>query len=385
MTRLVWMALLAGLPVLLSACSLTTMSFHENANLQPVASVDEVETAATVSARQTAEVQVTQTVEAGDQMIARLAEQQDQDTESESWAGAQPDSGMPAIKYFECQPCTLEAGQEAILEWEVTDAITVTLDGEGVVSPGSAVVRPDQSTAYRLSAFNENGRSEKTLVVELPGIPVIHHFTCLPCEIYKGEVATLSWDLSGGTAVYLDGQGVPAPGTVQVAPDRTTSYRLEAVGEKGSVTRLVTISIKEGRDLDAVRDLLSGAGYRVLWAGFQAVGPENRAAAVVMQSVVPGNNSNPELLDQCFRGLKVLYDNFPNEMLSVGLYDGSRYVTFVTVSSKDVEALLRAETDSQVFWSQANWSAWDEWKGVWLVSRQDANGMQDYFSKDFLH
>jgi hypothetical protein len=194
----------------------------------------------------------------------------------------------------------------------------------------------------------------------------------------------LSWDLSGGTAVYLDGQGVPAPGSIQVAPDQTTTYRLEAVGERGSVERLVTVSIQEGRDPEAVEDMLTAAGYRVLWVGFQAVGSGDRAVAVVLQSAVPGDNSNQQLLDQYYRGLKVLYDNFPDEMLSVGLYDGSRYVTFVTVPSDSVESLLRAQIGAPAFWNHANWSVWDEWQGIWSTPGQGANQMPDFFTKDFL-
>ncbi len=60
------------------------------------------------------------------------------------------------------------------------------------------MVQPDQTTAYKLVAANENGRSEKTVTVEVRGLPVIHHFTCLPCQVRAGEAATLSWDLSGG-------------------------------------------------------------------------------------------------------------------------------------------------------------------------------------------
>ena len=206
--------------------------------------------------------------------------------------------------------------------------------------------------------------------------PSIHYFTCLPCEILKGETSTLSWDLSGATAAYLDGYGVTAPGSTVVAPDQTTTYRLEALGEGDSVERLVTITVKEGGDPEAVSQTLRRPGYDVRWVGFLPLAGGEDTISVIMTATADDLHSH-ELADQYFAAFKALYDNYPGGFLTVALYDGVRYMFFVTVESGRFEAFLRGEIDGYVFWRAANWNTWDDWTGRWL----DAPG--DFVSKSF--
>ncbi len=70
-------------------------------------------------------------------------------------------------------------------------------------------------------------------------------------------------------------------------------------------------------------------------------------------------------------------------MLSVGLYDGVRYTTFVTVKPATFEALLRGEVDGTMVWRAATWNAWDEWSGRWLPREGSRFPQQDFVSKDF--
>ncbi len=206
--------------------------------------------------------------------------------------GPTPTSVMPVISEFRCDPCVVEPGQAADLSWDVAGATTVTLDGRGVVAPGSMTVVPDQTTTYRLVALNGSGQSEKTITVEVRGLPVIHFFTCLPCEVFRGEASSLGWNLSGGTAAYLDGEGVTAPGSTMVAPDQTTTYRLVAVSDRGSVERLVTVTVKEGGDPEAVSNGLIQMGYQVRSIGYLPLAAGNSTISVVM-AAVPADEVRP--------------------------------------------------------------------------------------------
>ncbi len=291
---------------------------------------------------------------------------------------------MPLIDDFSCEPCVIDPGESATLRWDVTGAVWVTLDNRGVVAPGSSVVQPDQTTAYKLVAANENGRSEKTVTVEVRGLPVIHHFICLPCQVRAGEAATLSWDLSGGTAAYLDGQGVTAPGTTVVFPDKTTTYRLEAVGERGSVERLVTVAVVEGGDPDAVTRALTQLGYRVRSVSYHPLARGEQAITVVMAAACASTESCAQTLaEQYFWGLKSLYDGYPGERLSAAVYDGVRYTTFVVVESASMQAYLRGELDGRGLWQAGRWHVWDDWGGRWLSTNGLAYLQKDFVSKHF--
>jgi hypothetical protein len=272
------------------------------------------------------------------------------------------------------------------LHWDLSGATAAYLDGQGVTAPGSAVVYPDQTTTYRLVAIGDNGQSEETVTVEVRGLPTIHYFTCLPCEIAKGAQSTLSWDLNGATAAYLGGHGVPAPGNTVVAPDQTTTYRLEAVGELGSVERLVTVTVKEGGDPEAVSEALRDPGYDVRWVGFLPLAEpleEGRDTIGLIMAAVTDDLRSQEFADQYFEGLKALYNNYPGEVLTVGLYDGVRHILFVTAESGSFEAFLRGEMDGQVFWQAATWNVWDDWVGRWLEIDDLSFAHQDFLSKSF--
>ena len=129
------------------------------------------------------------------------------------------------------------------------ESVELGRDAQVTTSPAVEAIAtptPAPTPSLKPTSTAENDQIEKTVTVQVRGLPTIHYFTCLPCEIAKGEQSTLSWDLSGATAAYLDGHGVAAPGSTLVAPNQTTTYRLEAVGEEGSVERLVTVNVKEG-------------------------------------------------------------------------------------------------------------------------------------------
>jgi hypothetical protein len=276
----------------------------------------------------------------------------------------------------------VEPGAATTLHWALNGATAAYLDGEGVTAPGSTVVYPDQTTTYRLVAVGEGGRSEKTVTVEVSGLPTIHYFTCLPCDVPKGEQSTLSWDLGGATAAYLEGQGVTAPGSTIVAPDQTTTYRLVAVGEPGSVERLVTVTVNESGDPETVSKQLGWSGYDVRWVGYLPLAEGGDTVSVVMAAVTEDVHSQ-ELASQYFEGFRVLFDGFPGEIITVGLYDGGRYMLFATVESGDFEAFLRGEMDGSVLWQMVTWNVRDEWTSRWLEDKPLNHGYKDFVSKSF--
>ena len=80
--------------------------------------------------------------------------------------------------------------------------------------------------------------------------PTIHTFEANPPTIAAGESTTLSWEVSGATAVSID-QGIGAvalKGTRVVTPGTTTTYTLTASNAAGSTTATtqVVVSIPSG-------------------------------------------------------------------------------------------------------------------------------------------
>jgi hypothetical protein len=289
---------------------------------------------------------------------------------------------VPLISDFACEPCVVKPGGGTTLSWSLSGATAAYLDGQGVTAPGSTVVYPDQTTTYRLVAINDEGRSEQTVTVVVQGLPTIHYFTCLPCQVSEGEQSTLSWDLSGATAAYLDNQGVPAPGSTVVVPGQTTTYRLVAVSDAGSVERLVTVTVREGGDPGTVSEALRQSGYDVRWVGHLPFAGDGDTASAIMVASTDDFRAQ-EISDQYYSGLKELHENFPDRILTVGLYDDVRYIRFVTAEPTTFESFLRGELDGQVFWKAVLWNIWDDWANRWLEIGTLGFADQDFVSKSF--
>jgi len=74
---------------------------------------------------------------------------------------------------------------------------------------------------------------------------VINSFTASPETINPGQLATLSWDVSGATTVTIEPVvgDVDPSGTEQVSPYATTMFTLTATSEGGSTTSSVTVTV----------------------------------------------------------------------------------------------------------------------------------------------
>ena len=91
-----------------------------------------------------------------------------------------------------------------------------------------------------LCALSCGGGGEKITAT----VPVISSFTARPSTVTVGESTTLSWSVSGASAVSLDnGVGMVSGGSRTVSPGGSTTYTLTATSSAGSVTASVTVTV----------------------------------------------------------------------------------------------------------------------------------------------
>lgn len=83
-------------------------------------------------------------------------EEEDIDEDEEQ----EPES-TPVIHHFSADKSTIQAGESAVLSWDLSEATAAYLRygevEEGIISPGSKTVSPGQTTAYTLVAVNDEG------------------------------------------------------------------------------------------------------------------------------------------------------------------------------------------------------------------------------------
>lgn len=161
----------------------------------------------------------------------------------------------PKVVYFLADKTEIEAGETVTLTWYVLNAAKVEITGIEKVAEcewplmGKAEVQPERTTTYVLTATGAGGTTSATVTVnvkEKATPAVINFFTVSENEILEGESVTLSWDVSDAVTVTLNSSEVKAKGSMEVTPEVTTTYVLEAVGTDGKpVSKSVTVTVIE--------------------------------------------------------------------------------------------------------------------------------------------
>jgi serine/threonine protein kinase/TPR repeat protein len=192
----------------------------------------------------------------------------------------------PVVARFIADPQTVQSGGAANLNWQVTDASEVSIEGVGKVDPqGTVEVKPLVPTTYLLTAKGPGGtvmakaavqvaaaepppptkdpstkdpstKEPKTTVTKdtatratsttAKAQPKIAAFSAEPASLRRGERFQLSWTVEGASQVVIDhGVGqVPSTGTRSILADATTAYALTANGAGGSTRQLTTVTIQ---------------------------------------------------------------------------------------------------------------------------------------------
>ncbi len=173
---------------------------------------------------------------------------------------ASPDAVQ--IATFTASMMTIPAGGNVTLQWTTMNATSIGLSGmpmggaaTDVIAAGSnrlndeETVSPAQTTVYTLTAQGPMGPVNRSITVVVENLPVIVSFTAMPQAIELGGMSTLSWEVTGSTAiritdaagneVYSGNQGT---GTQVVTPTQSTTYTLSAGGGVTSTPVMVTVN-----------------------------------------------------------------------------------------------------------------------------------------------
>lgn len=168
------------------------------------------------------------------------------------------DSITPHITGFEASSYKVQAGKPVTLSWSVSNATHVSIDpGIGTVSAtGSRKITPESSTTYTLTASNSHGSSTAKIRVEVSGsipagppatfnMPEVAVFTAEPANIISEQEVTLTWDVRNAYDVMIEPglRIIPPKGTARVSPAFTTTYKLTATNDQGTILAATTVTV----------------------------------------------------------------------------------------------------------------------------------------------
>ena len=179
---------------------------------------------------------------------------------------------LPKITQFYADSGEVGPGERALLCYGVEDVKEVRLTPPvEALSPSfnrCIEVRPEQTTAYTLTAIGGDGReATATLTIrrvaratkappppppaaaaaEAPEGLQILEFTAKPAQTAAGSAITLCYAVDGAASVRVEPSSVQL-GAVQrgcfyVNPQQSTTYTLSAEGRGGKVTKQLTVTV----------------------------------------------------------------------------------------------------------------------------------------------
>jgi serine/threonine protein kinase len=197
-----------------------------------------------------------------------------------STPGPRQSSTAPVIEEFRADLSSVRPGQAVRLHWAVTgdvNEISLTPGGPMPVSANTIIVNPTTTTNYVLTAMGHGPTVGKKLQIEVIPYPppLIEQFVAEPRSVAPGQPAKLSWSTSGEITSLTVTPGrplTPQDSALEVTPEETTGYKLEARGPGGSISQSVTIEVV--RRADSAAKALPGT-VRVIGANS---GPEAESA-----------------------------------------------------------------------------------------------------------
>lgn len=179
--------------------------------------------------------------------------------------GSDENEGTPApsrdvkIESFVAAPEVIEPGQSTTLSWRTKNATSIVLmDGSGERIPlegqapeeGSVELTPEATTTYTLRAQGAGGSDEKEVRVKVANTPSIELFRANRERLTAGEETRLIWEVEGAERVVIRAgeetlfdEDTSGTGSLTIAPERTTTYVLEAHNAHVAASATTTVEV----------------------------------------------------------------------------------------------------------------------------------------------
>ena len=155
----------------------------------------------------------------------------------------------PSIDSYTANPSAIIRGQNSTLSWTTSNATSASINSVGNVAvDGSAVVSPQSTTSYTLTAtgFGQTATRSITVIVYIPPIITL---SLSRNSITSGECTNLSWATTGDadTIQWLSNNisNFNLTSSATVCPTDTTTYTAKVSGAGGEDTDSITLIVNQ--------------------------------------------------------------------------------------------------------------------------------------------
>ncbi|BCS98768.1 hypothetical protein DSLASN_44000 [Desulfoluna limicola] len=191
----------------------------------------------------------------------------------------------------------LQYGQSAKLTWSTSCADSCVIEpevGENLLN-GSAVVTPDYSTEYTITATGPGGTTQKSVIVKVVGPPMVK-LSVSQSEIIYGEPVILNWAVKNVSPRPFINQGIGSVepvGSRELKPDYTTTYAISASNEDKSVFHTITVRVVGSPPPESLSEGSFGEKYQDLVPGDASLESYDEKRFVILTGTVNEINDTP--------------------------------------------------------------------------------------------
>ena len=184
-------------------------------------------------------------------------------------------------------PRSIMSGQSSKLSWTSfnTDRVAIDQGIGSVVSNGSLIVMPAETTIYTIMAEGPNGPATESVTITVQAKPEVN-ISAEPSIIFDEEAATITWSSRNADSLVIDNNigNVDTKGSLRVSPTETTTYTITAQGQgvTTSARAMVTVLHKPSVRITASPgDSKEGGEVTLTWSS------KNARSATIDQGIGP--------------------------------------------------------------------------------------------------
>jgi hypothetical protein len=154
----------------------------------------------------------------------------------------------PPTAKITANPTSISFGEISVLEWNYTNADTVTIEPD--IGDGSQInsveVSPVTTTTYTIEAIGPGGTAtdKVTIFVDVSD-EIFVEIQATPTNIHVNDTAELSWTSRNATRVWIEPDigDVDPTGSCTVSPKITTTYEIHAAQNGHEAIDAITINV----------------------------------------------------------------------------------------------------------------------------------------------
>ncbi|ETR72400.1 MAG: hypothetical protein OMM_01758 [Candidatus Magnetoglobus multicellularis str. Araruama] len=155
---------------------------------------------------------------------------------------------VPVI-HVKADPISIHPGDSSQLTWSSANAYSLFIDnGIGSVPVNySMTVNPPVTTTYIFSAIGPGGTATASVTINVITASPFANISANPTSIKPGEISVLEWSYANAHTVTIEpgiGDGTTIK-SMEVSPDKTTTYMIKAIGPGGTATARVTVIVSD--------------------------------------------------------------------------------------------------------------------------------------------